>query len=854
MLNEIARGTLANYSACTQLEEFLVGKITKNNHNIKYKCLVVIKHVARTGRPEFKKDIARNVNVIKECLQFKGPPDPLRGDEIYKRVRDLAKEVLDVLFDSNAPVATSSVMQSNRIQGIGNNNPIEDPNKDLVPAAPTSYLKSVSKAVSGMLSSGPAPETSYSNYNSEDLTANKSTYQGGGGGGAGYGGSPYGAPQPGGPPAGNPTGGSSTGIGNPNFRDARDESSSTFSNLVSKASNMASTYINSAGSGSAPTPGQNGPTLGQINYSGGGGGNPNPNPPGSATGTAGYNFASNRGIYTPSGGSTSAWQGSQSYNSSGAPPAPPVPDNAPYGSNPAQAGHIVPPIPQASGMGKAGSAASDGVYETTLISNLVQPQGMKVAIPADSPALVSFLSCAGTLSPDIVGNRLLDYLMLDTETPVPWQSRVKTLMAINYLVNAPGCEVHRDWWLYNGDNVDGIMNYNYIATLLDVTGNDSVKPLVKTQALKALQGLGVDVSAYSHLLKSDAGPAKRASVSANARGRGASPTTAAAAPAAAAAPVDLFGDDFGAPAPAPAPTAPAAVEESEGRQRVASLDLFPGLTPARKQSVDLFPGLSEEELAPAPYPPAAAQEPSAPSPNPVAAPAPVSFDVFDMIDTPTAVPVAPLGMGASPTVAPLGMGASPTGVDTSSLDMSSRSRTTSETVSGFGFLSVSDSGNQNQNQGQFNQNQGQFNQSQGQFNQNQGQFNQNQGQFNQNQGQYNQNQGQGQGQFNQNQGQGQGQFNQNQGQGQGQFNQNQGQGQGQMYPGMQVNSMTSITSQRRSIPGVGDAGGAGGGYSNSAGFTASTVVGNNPSMYGRPQPKPDSFSFVQDSMKSGGKK
>ena len=79
MLTDIARTTVANYTACSQLQEFLVQRLTKTNHNIKFKCLVIIKHVCRSGRPEFKREMGRNVEPIKECLQFRGPPDPLRG-------------------------------------------------------------------------------------------------------------------------------------------------------------------------------------------------------------------------------------------------------------------------------------------------------------------------------------------------------------------------------------------------------------------------------------------------------------------------------------------------------------------------------------------------------------------------------------------------------------------------------------------------------------------------------------------------------------------------------------------------------------------------------------------------------
>ena len=38
-----AGATITSYQACTQLEDFLLSRITKSNHNIKYKCLQIIK-------------------------------------------------------------------------------------------------------------------------------------------------------------------------------------------------------------------------------------------------------------------------------------------------------------------------------------------------------------------------------------------------------------------------------------------------------------------------------------------------------------------------------------------------------------------------------------------------------------------------------------------------------------------------------------------------------------------------------------------------------------------------------------------------------------------------------------------
>jgi hypothetical protein len=70
--------------------------------------------VCRSGRPEFKREVTRILDVIKECLrksiipssylckcsqcllicvppEYKGEIDPLRGDEPNKQVRDAAK-------------------------------------------------------------------------------------------------------------------------------------------------------------------------------------------------------------------------------------------------------------------------------------------------------------------------------------------------------------------------------------------------------------------------------------------------------------------------------------------------------------------------------------------------------------------------------------------------------------------------------------------------------------------------------------------------------------------------------------------------------------------------------------------
>lgn len=227
-------------------------------------------------------------------VEYKGPPDPLRGDEIYKRVRDLAKDVLDALFDSSAPVTTSSVATSNRIQGIGSNYSPSTLEPE-VQQKKGSYFKSVTSAISsalGKTSDDPyaGPTAQYSNYdaNATGHSTHMSTYS-----------------------RNNPNNGSSNsyasqtastasssgmhGIGNPNFKDAREDDGS-FSNYLARASN----FVASATSGSSAS---SGPTLGDISYNSGAGS------VGASTGAPGYNFATNRGQYIPSGSTVpAAWQ------------------------------------------------------------------------------------------------------------------------------------------------------------------------------------------------------------------------------------------------------------------------------------------------------------------------------------------------------------------------------------------------------------------------------------------------------------------------------------------------------------------------------------------------------------------
>jgi hypothetical protein len=63
MYGEIAKMSLVSYDTCKELEDYLINKVKKSNHNTKHKALLIIKHVCRHGRADFKRDMQRMTEV-----------------------------------------------------------------------------------------------------------------------------------------------------------------------------------------------------------------------------------------------------------------------------------------------------------------------------------------------------------------------------------------------------------------------------------------------------------------------------------------------------------------------------------------------------------------------------------------------------------------------------------------------------------------------------------------------------------------------------------------------------------------------------------------------------------------------
>ncbi|XP_038064287.1 AP-4 complex accessory subunit Tepsin-like [Patiria miniata] len=100
LYQEIADLTYVSSSYCKSLLDVLVDRLDKSSHHIKFKVLRVMKFVVENGSEEFHHSLLRRSTGIQLATKFSGPPDPLHGNAPYVAVRTAAKELSEVLFDT----------------------------------------------------------------------------------------------------------------------------------------------------------------------------------------------------------------------------------------------------------------------------------------------------------------------------------------------------------------------------------------------------------------------------------------------------------------------------------------------------------------------------------------------------------------------------------------------------------------------------------------------------------------------------------------------------------------------------------------------------------------------------------
>jgi len=385
MYVDIAKNAAGNPQTCADVAKYLTGRLSsKNNSNVKFKCLKVIAKTAVSPymRGQFKRCLSQNpqaMAAIKDATQFRGPPDPVRGDEPYDKVRKAAKEALDAVYSDNPQ------------------------------ADPSSGGGSFASSVSG----------SYGNS---------------AGAGGGYGGAPGGGPR------------RMEGIGNPMFKDPRLEPESqgignmSVNEFVSEAKstvfgmikdplarnvNMSQGgamprpgggYSGPAGSFNTPPPGRSelmNQTNGQWSMASNRGSSAVAPPPNYANDAAYYKSRDSSGS-----GQSYSWAQANSGNaiSGGV--------GGSWGATPSISVNTVPGVGVGVGAGVSGGAGvgvSDGSYEKQLVMELCPPGGMKPEPPPDK--IAQFARVVSGLNPDFICPVILDCL----EEGQPWIIRAKAL-------------------------------------------------------------------------------------------------------------------------------------------------------------------------------------------------------------------------------------------------------------------------------------------------------------------------------------------------------------------------------------------------------------------------------------------
>lgn len=640
MYIDIAKNAAGNPQTCADVAKYLTGRLaSKNNPNVKFKCLKVITQTATSPylRGQFKRCLSQDpqaMAAIKEATQFRGRPDPVRGDEPFEKVRRAAKDALDAVY-SDTPAADPSV-------GGGG-----------------SFASSVSNSYGNPASAG------------------------------GYGG---------GPPGGGPR--RMEGIGNPMFKDPRlepeqgigsmsvneimSETKATIIGMINDplARNMSvqinnnqgtmprpgGTYSGPGGSFNSPPPGRSNlmnETNGQWTMASNRGPSAVAPPPNYANDAAYYksrNAAGSGQSYSwahansgnaISGGVGGSWGAASTSNPNAHQATPSITVNTVPGMG-------------AGVSGGAGVGVSDGSYERQLVMELCPPGGMKPEPPPDK--LAQFARVVASLNPDFICPVILDCL----EDGQPWIIRAKALWVMEICIKhgkKPGAP--------NNSYADFLHACNGEFAPLVIHSRGAIRDPAK----RVLNLLGVATPVGGAPIR----PVRN---------------VAAAAPAAAPpAPVaNLL--DFDVPAPAPAPAAPPVAPPAAPPTSNAGGSLFGGLSmapskaaapvaaapvaaaPAPAAENNLLDLMSGSAAAPAaassfgfmnaniaaPTPPVAAaanetadmfgnlslkgdSEPKAPAPS-VMAPAAAAGSAFGFINTTTSTDEA--APAAAPVTSPVG--------------------------------------------------------------------------------------------------------------------------------------------------------------------------------------------------------
>ncbi|KAL4099441.1 hypothetical protein PRIC1_007246 [Phytophthora ramorum] len=99
LMEEIANSSKASARDAEKIADYMLGRLNKSNLNVKLKALQIISFCIREGGPAFTEAVREEEQELSSYLQFSGPPDPVYGDEKYRRIRVASQEALVCLND-----------------------------------------------------------------------------------------------------------------------------------------------------------------------------------------------------------------------------------------------------------------------------------------------------------------------------------------------------------------------------------------------------------------------------------------------------------------------------------------------------------------------------------------------------------------------------------------------------------------------------------------------------------------------------------------------------------------------------------------------------------------------------------
>eukprot|EP00475_Leptophrys_vorax_P036795 TRINITY_DN6274_c0_g1_i1.p1 TRINITY_DN6274_c0_g1~~TRINITY_DN6274_c0_g1_i1.p1 ORF type:complete len:764 (+),score=226.13 TRINITY_DN6274_c0_g1_i1:65-2356(+) len=150
-LETLSKGSITDAQL---IEETLLVRLKKNNANIKWKSLKVIKHLAINGNPSIARNFQKNHEAIRDCVNFTGTQHPLYGDEMNERVRTAAKECITAVFQAPTQTVTTNYDLEQKMKGFGGGS---DPNEKKSSYVNTYYTPSGGSGSMPGFGSTPAP-------------------------------------------------------------------------------------------------------------------------------------------------------------------------------------------------------------------------------------------------------------------------------------------------------------------------------------------------------------------------------------------------------------------------------------------------------------------------------------------------------------------------------------------------------------------------------------------------------------------------------------------------------------------------------------------------------------------------